>query len=652
VGRSAACDVVLSDDCISREHARLSVDQGQVWIEDLDSRHGTFVNNARVRKARLRAGDVVRFGSGPAYPFDGQSLCSQVTPGGMGVELLDVSIERGGRRLLEGVNLSISDGSFVGVLGPSGSGKSLLLQCLSSGAAPSGGEVRFDGELRVADHLEVYRSMVAVVTQDDLVYEYLTVEENLRFGAMLRLPDATPAEIARRVERALDRVDLQEHREKLVRVLSGGQRKRVAIAGELLTDPRMLLLDEPTSGLDPGMQARLMNTLRKLAGGGITVVCTTHTMDTVHFFDSVAVLGLTQGIARLVFAGPPMELLPKFEARNPADLFDQLQAVGDDADPAAAESRATGPYAHRGTTGTKRACVLPLRARTETASLIRQAAVVAHRSLLGFWRDRGTSLLGLLQPLILAFLVVWTQHAHGESAFINFFLVIAAIWLGMTLTVREIVRERLLYVRDRLACLSPDAYLGGKLAYAAVLTAIQTVILYLFARLCIATLMASDRSIAGNDLLSGSMLLGVAVLFLSGFGGTLIGLGISALVRTERAAVALMPLILLPQVLLSRVAFGDGVRPWSDLSPFGPIADCGRFLTSGDVTVIDKIMTIVSTPLLSRPGLAVLDLPVHGVSTGMIAAEWLYFAIMLLAHLLVVFVLFRHAETSWPRLLR
>src|SRR5207248_681426 len=145
----------------------------------------------------------------------------------------------------------------------------------------------------------------------------------------IRLPGAAPADRAARVDYALEAVGLLEHRTKRVGVLSGGQRKRVSVAIELLLQPRLLLLDEPTSGLDPGMQARLMEMLRGLSRRGVTVVCTTHTLDTLNFFDRLLVLGLKDRVASVAYYGSPRELLPSFGVYTQMDLFDKLQALSD-----------------------------------------------------------------------------------------------------------------------------------------------------------------------------------------------------------------------------------------------------------------------------------------------------------------------------------
>lgn len=144
-----------------------------------------------------------------------------------------------------------------------------------------------------------------------------------------------------------------------------------------------------------------------------------------------------------------------------------------------------------------------------------------------------------------------------------------------------------------------------------------------------------------------SWLLGVTVCFLAAVGGALIGLTLSTLARTEQVAVACLPLVLLPQVLLSRVAYGDGGEGWSKPSPFAAIADVPSYLADKDGGASAKLLGVVSLPLLSRPAAAVLDMPSHDLGGRVLAAEWLYLGIVLLLHGLSLALAFRSAEPSW-----
>ena len=653
VGRAPSCTVQIQHASVSRHHLTLTRQGPQVEVQDVGSRFGAFVNGVRIQQGVLKVGDTLRLGNSPPYRFDGQRLHVDVDAQGMALSLRGVSVVRGGVKRLDQVSLEIPAGEFVGILGPSGAGKSLLLGCVSSTIAPSEGEVCFDG-LPVAAHLDYFRSKVGFVTQEDLVEGCLTVEENLRFAAQIRTPAITTQDLKALLEARLEDVGLQADRNKRTIQLSGGQRKRLSVAIELLTTPRLLLLDEPTSGLDPHRQATVMEMLRKLSRQGITVVCSTHTLDTVHYFDRVVVLGLQEGAAVVAYDAPASGLLARYGVQNAADLFDRLVGGGREG-LAPHEEAATASPINGTTHGFRAAGIIPLRKDTTGRQKMRQTRVVFTRALLGLIRDRVSLALGIFQPIALAALVVLSQYHQPQSAFVHFFLVVSALWLGMTLTVREIVRERKLYVRDRLVSLAPDAYLGGKLLCAALLVGLQSLLLWATARILIPLLVSEvTNPMPRQDLQATSLMGGFVVLWLVAFGGALVGLLISALASSERAAVALMPLALLPQVLLSRVAVGDGGQPWSDLSPFCQLGAVGKYFTADNCTPQGITLLIGSMPMLTRPGTAVLDTLAGrgGYWGGDLAIEGMYLALLLVLHLLAVWGAFRWAERRWDALLR
>ena len=568
VGRSPECQVVLSHLSVSRRHAVLRAN-GTTWeIQDLESRYGTFVNGARISRKTIQAGDSVRFGSVPPYCFDGKVLRVAPDAVGMSLHLRDVTVTRpvNGREkvLISSVSLEIPAGGFVGILGPSGAGKTVLMDCLSSNQQPNCGAITFDDERPLSEYEDYYRSKTGVITQEDLVFPELTVEENLQLAARIRFPQSQYQDIPARVEAALSDVDLEEHRRKLVSKLSGGQRKRVSVAIELLSQPRLLLLDEPTSGLDPGRQAMLMETLRRLARRGVTVVCVTHTLDTMNFFDAVIVLGIVNGTSTVAYQGPPKELLSSFAAATQADLFDQLGQLAADRVESATGTLSVDAIAAAPSYGVSPAP----RGLTHAASWRTQAAVVCRRSLLGLWRDQSARYLALVQPPILSMLVALSQRDRA-SVFPHFFLALMAIWLGMTLTVREIVRERPLYRRDRLSGLRPTAYLAGKALFATLVTLTQ-VMLFVAAFRWIASRMADDGLAAQITHVPASV--EFVLFWATALGGAIIGLILSTLSRSERTAVGLLPLVLLPQFLFSRISSGDAMLPWHEPSPFSPIA--------------------------------------------------------------------------------
>jgi len=321
LGRDPSNDVPLDYPTVSRRHASLDADgRGGHVLTDLGSTNGTFVNGQRVRRERLKPGDQVQIGPFKLL-YDGASLhvltqSRQVRLDGLGL----TRVVRGHKVILNEVSLSIHPGDFVALVGGSGAGKTTLMNALCGFQPADRGQVLVNGEdfYRVYD---AYRSMIAYVPQDDIIHLGLPVHSALRYVARLRLPsDTSRAEIERRIDEVLRIVDLTGQKKQVIGSLSGGQRKRVSIAVELLADPALLFLDEPTSGLDPGLEKRMMGLLQRLADEGRTVILVTHATANIDMADYVGFMAH----GHLSFYGPPCEALQFFQVQSFADIYERL----------------------------------------------------------------------------------------------------------------------------------------------------------------------------------------------------------------------------------------------------------------------------------------------------------------------------------------
>ena len=169
-----------------------------------------------------------------------------------------LGFDAGSRRIIAQITQSFSPGTITAVLGPSGCGKSTLLKCLATVYRATHGKVLVDGADPFAD-LDTFRHRLGFVPQDDIIHDALKVSSVLRFAARLRLGDAcSKQEINKRVEKIARRLGLDQRLCLRVRSLSGGQRKSVNIAVELLASPDLLIFDEPASGLDPATESDLL----------------------------------------------------------------------------------------------------------------------------------------------------------------------------------------------------------------------------------------------------------------------------------------------------------------------------------------------------------------------------------------------------------
>jgi len=186
------------------------------------------------------------------------------------VEIRDLVVDRGKRRVLDGLHLTIEQGTVTGLLGPSGCGKSTLMRSLVGVQQLTSGSVQVGGVEAGSKEL---RPRLGYVTQDASIYLDLTVRENLEFFARVLGSDGDA------VSRAIERVDLADHADQVVGRLSGGQLSRASLAVALLGSPDLLVLDEPTVGLDPVLRRDLWVLFHRLAEDGAAVFVSSHVMD-------------------------------------------------------------------------------------------------------------------------------------------------------------------------------------------------------------------------------------------------------------------------------------------------------------------------------------------------------------------------------------
>lgn len=231
-----------------------------------------------------------------------------------GLEAQDLGVQIGRTTILQEISMRLHPGELCALIGPSGAGKSTLIKVLLGLRRPSSGTVSIaGGPLSGA-------GPVGYVPQDDALHRSLTVRQALTFSARLRLHAVSEEAQQHRVEEVCGQVGLDQRLDVRIRSLSGGQRKRVSVAMELLNQPGLLILDEPTSGLDPGLEARMMGLFADVARGGRIVMVATHAMQSLSRCDALAVL--VRG--RLAWLGTPADALAWFEVDRFSGIFDVL----------------------------------------------------------------------------------------------------------------------------------------------------------------------------------------------------------------------------------------------------------------------------------------------------------------------------------------
>lgn len=570
IGRDAANDIVLEGLQISKKHARISAAGGQIIIEDLGSTNGTYLNGVRISKQALTPQDSIAIGAfllriepdGRIGIYDTRAktwinavnLSKRVKNRFGGGEIV----------LLDDISLTIGPNEFVGILGPSGSGKSTLMDALNGFRPATRGNVLINN-LDLYRHLDSFKQSIGYVPQDDIIHRELSVYKTLYYVARLRLSrDAARAEIEQIVNEVLDVTGLAERKFVKVADLSGGQRKRVSTAVELITKPSIIFLDEPTSGLDPATEDKIMRLFRQIAESGRTVIMTTHAMENVRLFDKIVVL--MRG--KLAFFGRPEEALKYFGAADFNQLFDKLEepieravAAGGESTRALATESAANEWKQRFLASPEyenyirksiaEAGTLPPSRPTKKRRLgifgaIGQWITLSRRYFEVLLKDKLTLLILFAQAPAIALLTYFAVGNRQPRDFIYFVIALVAFWFGTSLSAREIVRERPIYRRERMVNLGILPYLGSKLFVLGIIVGIQCLLLFVPLKLF---------DITGLNPMPGDLfgIPQVWVMLLTAAVGISAGLLVSSLVRSSEMATGLVPLILIPQILLSGI---------------------------------------------------------------------------------------------------
>jgi ABC transport system ATP-binding/permease protein len=554
IGRAEA-DIILDQPLVSRRHAELLWQDGRHVLADGGSPHGTFVNGERVSGTRpLAPGDVVQIGTF-RLTYDGDSLDSFDGRRAIRLDALAIRRRAGSKILLHETTLSIEPCEFVALVGASGAGKSTLMMALCGFARADEGRVLINGDDLYAGY-DSYRSIIGYVPQDDILHKALPVERALRYAAQLRLPaDTAPEEIEARITKVLEDVEMAEHRHKLIDQLSGGQRKRVSIACELLAEPPLLFLDEPTSGLDPGLERKLMYTLRKLADGGRTVVLVTHATQNINQCDHIAFMSEGQ----VVWFGPPFQALEHFGVADFADVYTHTEGHA-----AAWRERFVTSLQHQKYAVERigRSPAQPTveqraekeqRRRRYALSSWRQFTIQTRRYLDLVLLDRRNLALLLLQAPVIGLLLLLVSRGDSltgsriEAKKLLFMLATTGVWFGVINAAREVCKEGAILRRERLAGLRAGPYLASKIVVLLGLVLVQSALLL--------GVLALRVRLPGAGVLAPAPLELFVTETLAGLAGLALGLGISVIATTPDKATSLIPIVLVPQVVFAGLMF-------------------------------------------------------------------------------------------------
>jgi len=460
-------------------------------------------------------------------------------------------VETNGHRRLDRVDLDARGGEMIGILGTSGAGKSTLIKAIAGVDPASSGVIQLGGVDVYADY-DSLRHRIGYVPQDDILHPTLTIRETLRFAARLRLPDrAAPDERERRVVEVLDELGLTTRADARINELSGGQRKRVNVAVELLTRPTLLILDEPTSGLDPGNERIAMDLFRSLATDDRIVLVVTHSTDSLELCDRVVLMG-AGGVK--VYDGHISQMSAHFEGRMLNEIFAHLERSTD------IESMRIDPLdmfvtAVSVTPKTREDLVDRVRG-ADLVRIGRQFHILTERYIRVIESDRRNSIILASQAGVIAVLMLAVFAADSfepgpsasKSGNVLMALALASIYLGASNAIREVVKERPILQREMALGISPVAYLGSKLIPLGAFTMVQAMVLVV-----VGTLRQGQPS--GSATFLPAMTEIFAIVAVSGVSALCLGLLLSAVSPSADRAMTVLPVVLFSQLLLVGLIF-------------------------------------------------------------------------------------------------
>jgi ABC transport system ATP-binding/permease protein len=526
IGRSKECDIVLDHPSVSRKHLvvrRTSAD-GLYAVQDLGSLNGTYKNGNRIHGVtRISSTDMLYAGR---YLIRFNEGVEEINPE-IAIFARGISKRYGPTKYgLHECSFEIPSNSLTAIMGPSGCGKSTLLKAMNGDSPPSSGEVLIAG-MELTQNYNFLKTQIGYVPQDDIVHSELTVEECLWYSAKLRLQSASDTEIKSKITEVMRELHITHIKKNLVGKISGGQRKRVAIASEILTDPRILFLDEPTSPLDPQTIEEFLKILQNLAKKGTAVIMVTHKPEDLSYMDSV--IFMAEG-GHKVYQGPINNYLNFFKQKDTVGVYAQL----------AGENAKRWIHAGQSQSSGNQSSQPKVLKDTGEVNFFKQYWWLTNRYMNIKMNDKINSLIMIIQAPFIAILV--SIIFDDITPAVIFIVAVSSIWFGANNAAREIVYESAIYKRERMFNLGILPYIFSKLTVLSVFSVLQTL---LFSMIMLIKYDGEDPSWTHNVVQNFCAVCGISIV------ATMMGLFLSAVSNTTEKVMTIVPLTLIPQLMLA-----------------------------------------------------------------------------------------------------
>ena len=554
IGRGTECDLVIADDTVSRQHARITRTGSKTFIiTDLNSTNGTYINGCKFHDSvDLHTNDIILIGD---FRLSLTGATRDIrTEIAIRTENIIKQYKNGYLGLQE-TSISIPAHELIAIMGPSGCGKSTLMKTLNGDDPCTNGRVFIHG-LELASNYEYLKPRIGYVPQDDIVHMKLTVEQSLFYAAKLRMGSPDKSVIDAKIDQILHSLNIQHIRHIKIDSISGGQRKRVSIAVELLTDPLILFLDEPTSPLDPQTIEEFMDILRHLSTKGTTVILVTHKPEDLNYMDQV--IFMAEG-GHLVYYGSTNQYKDYFNVTTAVEVYADISGTNADRWVQQFQSR---------TDNQKQPEPLPPSHihKLKTSSLL-QLYWLSRRYLNIKINDRLNTFILLAQAPVIALLL--SLIFQNISPAVPFLVAISAIWFGVSNAAREIVSELPVYRRERMFNLKIAPYILSKLSVLTLFSTIQATLL-----VGILYLRFSDTISSGSDPVWNNPVATILWTILLSVSASMMGLLLSAIMSTTEKVMTLVPIILIPQIILAGFitkisSWGIEIVSWLTLARWG-----------------------------------------------------------------------------------
>jgi len=574
IGTHKQCKVQLPEAPFEGVHAELVMQSGVYRILNYRVCHPVVINGVVMGESgNLKEGDLIEIGRSILY-FNGSGLEFRDHPTDFYLHVEDLSVLRGKgnskKTIVHDISFTLFEGELCGILGLAGSGKSTLIKTLTGYLEPSKGKVLWN-KVDFIEHFEFLKRDIAYVPQEDIFHKDLTVQQVMRYCVLLRRKEQMSLqEVDDIITQILDDLGLFETNADLLHIkgdqLSGGQKKRINIAIELITDPKMFFLDEPTSGLSSQDAIQVIELLKSMSLKGKIVVVIIHqpSLEAYKLFDRVLYL---YGGGEQVFFGPAFPdsfLFTLGEQAEGASLQPDkiLSAISSKPAEFWRNKYDTSDFPERYVSPAKCNDMNMIFYNQESSSGLfgwRQWKILHSRNFVNKIQDRANSLTLFIQAPVIAFLISFVFSKDAEqadfrnSATILFLMVISSVWFGCTNSVRDICSEWDIFLRERKFNLLLLPYLVSKISVSMIVNLVQCLILVFILR--------KDGNIEAPFIPLLLLLWAVSLC------GTSLALLISAFAsgfkKRNEVAIGLIPLVLIPMVIL-----GGFVKPNRDMNAF------------------------------------------------------------------------------------